>query len=61
MRPVVQLASHHMEGVRGRPIEGKDPLIATHATFGVKNPTLVFRCLGNGVEIDDVRVWTQKP
>lgn len=41
-------------------IEGKEPLKASHETFGVRKPTLVFRCLGDGVEIDDVRVWTQK-
>ncbi len=40
-------------------IEGKEPLKTSHATFGVKKPTLVFRCLGDGVEIDDIRVWTQ--
>ncbi len=42
-------------------IEGKEPLKASHETFSVKKPTLVFRCLGDGVEIDDVRVWTQMP
>ena len=36
-------------------IEGKEPLKASHPTFGVRKPTLVFRCLG-----DDIRVWTQK-
>ncbi len=41
-------------------IEGKEPLKASHASFGVKKPTLVFRCLGDGIEIDDIRVWTQK-
>lgn len=41
-------------------IEGKQPLKASHATFSVKKPTLVFRCLGNGVEIDDIHVWTQR-
>lgn len=41
-------------------IEGKEPLKASHETFSVKKPTLVFRCLGNGVEIDDIVVWTQK-
>ena len=40
-------------------IEGKEPLKASHPTFGVKKPTLVFRCLGDGVEIDDIKVWTQ--
>lgn len=41
-------------------VDGKETLKASHATFGVKKPTLVFRCLGNGVEIDDIRVWTQR-
>ncbi len=42
-------------------IEGKEPLKASHETFGVKKPTLVFRSLGNGVEIDDIKVWKQTP
>ena len=41
-------------------IEGKEPLKVSHPTFGVKKPTLVFRCLGDGIEIDDIRVWTQR-
>ena len=41
-------------------IEGKESLKASHATFGVKKPTLVFRCVGDGVEIDDLKVWKQK-
>jgi hypothetical protein len=41
-------------------VEGKEPLKVSHPTFGVKKPTLVFRCLGDGIEIDDIRVWTQK-
>jgi hypothetical protein len=41
-------------------IDGKEPLKASHPTFSVKKPTLVFRCLGDGVEIDDIRVWTQR-
>ena len=41
-------------------IEDKEPLKASHPTFGVRKPTLVFRCLGDGVEIDDIRVWTQR-
>ena len=40
-------------------IEGKEPLKASHPTFGVPKPTLVFRCIGDGVEIDDIKVWTQ--
>jgi hypothetical protein len=35
-------------------------LAATHPTFHVKTPTLVFRCLGDGVEVDDVKVWGKK-
>ena len=42
-------------------IDGKEQLKASHESFGVKKPTLVFRCLGNGVEIDDIKVWKQKP
>ncbi|WP_145385544.1 hypothetical protein [Stieleria neptunia] len=34
-------------------------LKTTHPTFGVKKPTLVFRCAGEGVQIDDVKVWNQ--
>lgn len=41
-------------------VEGKEPLKASHETFAVKKPTLVFRCMGDGVEIDDIHVWTQK-
>ena len=41
-------------------IEGKEPLKASHKTFGVKKPTLVFRCIGDGIEIDDIQVWTQQ-
>ena len=41
-------------------VEGKEPLKVSHPTFGVKKPTLVFRCFGDGIEIDDIRVWTQK-
>lgn len=41
-------------------VAGKETLKVSHPTFGVKKPTLVFRCLGDGVEIDDIKVWTQK-
>ncbi|NND96560.1 MAG: hypothetical protein HKN47_04430 [Pirellulaceae bacterium] len=40
-------------------IDDEDPLKAAHPTFGVKKPTLVFRCIGDGVEIDDIKVWQQ--
>lgn len=32
-------------------------LKASHPTFHVPAPTLVFRCIGDGVEVDDVKVW----
>ena len=41
-------------------IEGIAPLEASHPTFGVKKPTLVFRAIGDGIEIDDLRVWQAK-
>jgi hypothetical protein len=37
-------------------IEGIGELTASHPTFHVKKPTLVFRCVGDHVEIDDVTV-----
>ncbi len=36
------------------------PLHADHPTFGVRKPTLVFRAVGDGVDIDDVMVWAPK-
>ncbi|MDF1741102.1 MAG: hypothetical protein P1U86_18210 [Verrucomicrobiales bacterium] len=41
-------------------IKGIEPLDASHPTFGVKKPTLVFRAIGDGIEIDDLRVWQAK-
>ncbi len=38
-------------------IKGIESLTATHPTFGVKKPTLVFRASGEAVEIDELRVW----
>jgi hypothetical protein len=38
-------------------IDGTISLHASHASFAVKKPTLVFRCLGDGVEVDDIKVW----
>lgn len=35
-------------------------LKASHPTFSVKKPTLVFRCIGDGIEIDDLRVWREQ-
>lgn len=40
-------------------IEGKETLKASDPSFSVKKPTLVFRCTGDGVEVDDVLVWSQ--
>lgn len=34
-------------------------LKASHASFGVNKATLVFRCSGEGIQIDDVKVWRQ--
>ncbi len=39
-------------------IDGKETFKVSHPTFGVKKPTLVFRCLGDGMEVDDIKVWT---
>ncbi|MGB7347663.1 MAG: hypothetical protein WBD20_25795 [Pirellulaceae bacterium] len=41
-------------------IDGERELKTSHPTFTVKKPTLVFRCIGDGVEIDDLKVWRQK-
>ena len=41
-------------------IDGDKTLKVSHPTFAVKKPTLVFRCLGDGIEIDDIQVWTQR-
>lgn len=38
-------------------VEGVEPLEASHPTFGVPKPTLVFRVVGGPVEVDDVKVW----
>ncbi|MCR9199243.1 MAG: hypothetical protein NXI04_11405 [Planctomycetaceae bacterium] len=40
-------------------IDSKQTLKASDPSFRVKKPTLVFRCQGDGVQIDDLRVWTQ--
>lgn len=31
-------------------------LKASHPTFHVATPTLVFRCIGDGIEVDDIKV-----
>ena len=41
-----------------QPAKGKAfTLKATHPTFHVPTPTLVFRCIGDGIEVDDIKVW----
>lgn len=37
-------------------ISGMKSLKASDPEFGVRKPTLVFRCLGDGIEIDDLKV-----
>ncbi len=39
-------------------IDDDHTLKGSHPTFTVKKPTLVFRCIGDGVELDDLKVWT---
>jgi len=41
-------------------IEGIEPLNASDPSFGVNKPTLVFRASGDGIEIDNLRVWKAK-
>ena len=41
-------------------IDGAQPLKVSHPSFTAKKPTLVFRCLGDGVEVDDIKVWIQR-
>ena len=36
---------------------GDKILAAEHGYFHVKKPALIFRCKGDGVEIDDVKIW----
>lgn len=38
-------------------VDGQRELKGSHPSFAVKKPTLVFRCQGDGVEIDDLHVW----
>ena len=39
---------------------GDNILAAEHESFHVKKPTLIFRCKGDGVEVDDIRIWEVK-
>ena len=41
-------------------LNGGTPLKGSHPSFSVAKPTVVFRCVGDGVEIDDLKVWKQK-
>ena len=41
-------------------IDGEDGLKASHPTFGIMKPAVVFRCIGDGVELDDLKVWAEK-
>ena len=38
-------------------IDGQEPLTASHPTFSVRKPTLVFRAIGEGIAIDDLKVY----
>lgn len=40
-------------------IDGKQPLKTSDPTFSVRKPTLVFRCMGDGVQISDLKVYCQ--
>ncbi|MCG8602388.1 MAG: hypothetical protein MI807_19745 [Verrucomicrobiales bacterium] len=42
-------------------IEGIAPLTSEHPTFGVPKPTLVFRVIGDAVDVDDITVSAIKP
>ncbi|MDF1812462.1 MAG: hypothetical protein P1V20_09610 [Verrucomicrobiales bacterium] len=41
-------------------IDGKKSLQGSHATFAVKKPTVVLRTIGDGVDLDDLKVWKTK-
>ena len=41
-------------------IEGVGTLKGSHRSFDVSKPALIFRCAGDGVEIDSLKVFTQK-
>lgn len=40
-------------------IDGKESLKTSDPEFGVRKPTLVFRCIGDGVQISDLKVYRQ--
>ena len=42
-------------------ISGLEPLQAEHPTFSVPKPTLVFRVIGDAVDIDDIQVSAIEP
>jgi hypothetical protein len=39
---------------------GDATLNAEHETFHVKKPTLIFRCKGDSIEVDEVKIWEIK-
>lgn len=39
---------------------GDSVLSAEHSSFHVKKPSLIFRCKGDGIEVDDIRIWEVK-
>lgn len=39
---------------------GENVLAAEHESFHVKKPTLIFRCGGDGIDFDDVKIWEVK-
>ena len=41
-------------------LDGGTPLKGSHPSFSVAKPTVVFRCTGDGVEVDDLKVWKQR-
>ncbi|MEP3478107.1 MAG: family 16 glycoside hydrolase [Fuerstiella sp.] len=40
-------------------IDGDEVLKTSDPTFSVRKPTLVFRCLGDGVQVSDLKVYRQ--
>ncbi|MEM6691996.1 MAG: hypothetical protein AAF664_21385 [Planctomycetota bacterium] len=54
-----QLRITTWEGYVTAMVEGVEPLKGSHPSFAVRKPTVVFRCAGTGLEIDDLKVWKQ--
>jgi hypothetical protein len=38
-------------------VDDLEPLSGSHPTFGVPKPTVVFRAIASGVDLDDLKVW----